>query len=167
MTKQDPLWHRIKLYLMIKGINFWGPLRGAGIRVTGSSDHFTAVHVELRQKWNNRNIVGVHFGGSLYAMCDPFFMWILMHHLGTRYIVWDKAARIRFRRPGRGTVKATFRISPDKIAEVKRLANEHGKYEETFHVQVIDSSGAVVAEVEKLLYVKAKDHQPTPASASK
>lgn len=55
--------------------------------------------------------MGTHFGGSLYAMCDPFYMWILMENLGKDFIVWDKAATIRFKKPGTGTVNAEFEIS--------------------------------------------------------
>ena len=157
MNRLNKALRSFQHWLSFRAINFWGPFRGAGIRVAGSEDQFHVIHVELKQKWNNRNLVGTHFGGSLYAMCDPFYMWILIQNLGHNYIVWDKAAQIRFRKPGRGTVRATFQISREKIAEIKRLADEHGTYEETFHAKVIDSSGTVIAEVEKLLYVKAKN----------
>jgi acyl-coenzyme A thioesterase PaaI-like protein len=132
------------------------PLPGAGIRVRAAADLRT---FEVRMKLSrfNRNYVGTQFGGSLYSMCDPFFMLILAEALGRGYIVWDKAATIRFRRPGRGTVRATFHIPPERIAEIRGAADAQGKIEPTFEVAVLDDAGEIVAEVEKLLYVRKKE----------
>ncbi len=58
----------------------------------------------------NRNYVGSHFGGSLFAMTDPFWMLLALHALGSDYIVWDQAGEIAFARPGRGTVAAEFHL---------------------------------------------------------
>jgi hypothetical protein len=107
-------------------------------------------------KFWNKNYVGTHFGGSLYTMCDPFFMLILLHQLGPDYIVWDKAATIRFKRPGRGTVKARFHISADTIEDIRAQADRESKVEPQFQVLVTDSDGNVIAEVDKLLYVRKK-----------
>ncbi len=105
----------------------------------------------------NRNYVGTHFGGSLYAMCDPFFMIVLMNNLGPDYIVWDKAATIRFKKPGKGLMKASFHIPAERIAEIRAQADTQGKTEPTFTVSVTDAEGNVIAEVDKLLYVRKKD----------
>ncbi len=142
--------------LMRHGINFWGPFLGAGIKVVDADKDFTRITVELRETWFNRNIVGVHFGGSLYAMCDPFFMGILIHHLGKDFVIWDKGAQIRFKRPGKGTVRAVFEISKDEIERIRQDALSHGKIEPVFKTTVCDTEGKVVAEVEKLVYVKQK-----------
>ena len=104
----------------------------------------------------NRNYVGTHFGGSLFAMADPFFMIILMERLGPGYVVWDKSGTIRFRRPGRGTVRATFEITPERVEEIRRAADAGGKVEPTFVARIVDAQGEVVAEVEKLLSVRRK-----------
>ena len=104
----------------------------------------------------NRNIVGAHFGGSLYAMCDPWFVLILMRALGTEYIVWDKAASIQFLQPGRGIVTATFHIPQERIAEIRLEADGGQKIEPTFAVDVLDAQGQAIAHVEKLLYVRKK-----------
>ncbi|HSG40900.1 MAG TPA: DUF4442 domain-containing protein, partial [Thermoanaerobaculia bacterium] len=109
----------------------------------------------------NRNYVNTHFGGSLYSMCDPFFMLMLMDALGRGYIVWDKAATIRFRRPGKGTVSARFHIPPERVEEIRAAADANGKVEPVFTVEVTDEKGEVVAEVEKLLYVRRKDIKDT------
>lgn len=137
-------------------IRFYPPYLGAGVRVTHVSDDFRTVKVEMPLRFYNKNYVGTHFGGSLYAMCDPFFMLMLINILGPGYIVWDKAAAIRFKKPGKGLVKATFTISEEKIAEIRAAADSQPKVEPEFHVTVTDEKGDVVAEIDKLLYVRKK-----------
>jgi acyl-coenzyme A thioesterase PaaI-like protein len=140
---------------LIRMLNLYPPYLGAGVRVRASRDLRT-FEVRMKLRWWNRNYVGTHFGGSLYTMCDPFFMLMLVDALGRGYIVWDKAATIRFRRPGRGAVRATFHIPPERIEEIRAAADAGGKVEPVFTVEVVDEEGEVVAEVEKLLYVRAK-----------
>jgi len=133
------------------------PYLGAGIRVTDIADDFSRIRVRMKLRWWNRNYVGTHFGGSLYSMCDPFFMLILMEQLGRDYIVWDKAATIRFRRPGRGPVFADFHIPQERIEEIRRTVEDKGVTEPVFTVDVLNEEGKRVADVEKLLYVRRKD----------
>ena len=135
-------------------INFYPPLFGAGIR-SRSVDEWT-IEVEMKLTVFNRNIVGVHFGGSLYAMCDPWMMLILMRLLGHDYIVWDKSASIRFKKPGKGTVRARFHIPPERVDEIRKAADKLGKVEPIFSVDVLNDDGQVIAQVEKLLYVRRK-----------
>src|SRR5215510_14950185 len=110
-------WQRFREHL----INIYPPLLGAGIRVRNVDELTTRVEMKLMPL--NRNIVGTHFGGSLYSMCDPWFMLILMRALGTEYIVWDKAASIQFLQPGRGTVTATFHIPQERIDEIRLVVD--------------------------------------------
>ncbi len=140
--------------LLEKFINIYPPFIGAGIR-SRSIDERT-VDVEMHLTAFNRNLVGVHFGGSLYAMCDPWFMLILMRLLGPDYIVWDKAASIQFRRPGQGKVKAHFHIPTERVEQIRLDADREGKIEPIFSVDVLDEDGRIVAQVEKLLYVRRK-----------
>jgi hypothetical protein len=141
---------------VMRGINFWPPFFGMGIKVKRVTEDFTQIDVEMKLHVWNQNYVGTQFGGALYSMCDPFFMIILMHKLGRDYIVWDKAANIRFKKPGRGTVRATFHIPEEKIEELRKLADTTPKVEPTFQVSIIDEQGVVIAEVDKLLYIKRK-----------
>lgn len=137
--------------------NLWAPFRGAGIRVTRVTPDFRHIEVAMRLRWFNRNYVGTHFGGSLYAMTDPFYMMILINNLGRDYIVWDKAAKIEFKKPGRGTVRARFQFSEAEIAAVKAAADAQEKYIFDKGVDVVDESGEVVASVVKTLYVKRRN----------
>ncbi len=143
--------------LLIRFLSFWPPYLGAGIRVRKISPDYREIEVEMRQRWYNTNYVGVHFGGSLYAMTDPFYMLMLIENLGRDYIVWDKAASIRFKRPGRGCVHARFRITEHQLQEIQQATDRDGKYETTLKATVTDSSGTIVAEVEKLLYIRRKN----------
>ncbi len=145
-------------------LNWWPPLLGAGIRVTRMDDDMRAVDVELRTHWFNRNYVGTHYGGSLYSMADPFYMLMLIHNLGPGYIVWDKAANVRFRRPGKGTVRAEFRLTQEKIDDLLRRLETEEKIEPTFLVEIKDEAGEVVTLVEKLLYIRRQPGR-SPGSA--
>jgi hypothetical protein len=143
-------------------LNRYPPFLGAGIRVPRVSEDLRTIEVHMPLHFWNRNYVGTHFGGSLYAMCDPFFMLILINNLGKDYVVWDKSAAIRFKKPGTGTMKAVFHIPPDRIDEIRALADAQGKVEPEFQVQVTDQEGNVIAEVDKLLYVRRKNPADTP-----
>ena len=140
--------------LMLRWINIWPPLLGAGIRVRWRSNQVVDVEMKLRA-WN-RNYVGSHYGGSLYSMTDPFYMLMLIENLGREYIVWDKAASIRFRKPGKGKVKAEFRLSDAQLDEIRNKLATLEKYEPTFAVEVKDEAGDVVAEVQKVLHIRRK-----------
>ncbi|MGA9658608.1 MAG: DUF4442 domain-containing protein [Asticcacaulis sp.] len=138
-------------------INWYPPLIGAGIRVIEASPDYTSVTVEMKLRWWNRNIVGTQFGGSLYMMCDPFFMAILMHNLGPDYIVWDKAASIQFLKPKRGHVQAHFHIPPEEIARVRHEADTQRKSEPEYEVDITGPDGESIARVRKVLYVRRKE----------
>jgi acyl-coenzyme A thioesterase PaaI-like protein len=137
-------------------INLWPPLLGAGIRVTHLDSNWRFIDVEMKLRFWNRNYVGTHYGGSLYSMADPFFMVMLINILGPSYIVWDKSASIRFRRPGRGTVRAHFEVTDEQIASILQQLESAEKIEPTFTVEVKDESGQVIAEVQKVLSIRRK-----------
>ena len=144
-----------------RGMNVWPPFLGAGIRLKSLSDDFRDAVVELRLGRLNRNYVGTHFGGSLYAMTDPFFMIMLLHNLGGDYLVWDKSGSIEYVAPGRGTVRAHFHLSERRIAEIRAEAEGGAKIFPEFEVNVKDEAGAIVARVRKTLYVRLKPrHRP-------
>ncbi len=136
--------------------NLYPPLLGAGIRVTRIQADWKEVDVEMRLRWWNANYVGTQYGGSLYSLADPFFMVMLINILGTEYIVWDKTASIRFRRPGKGAVFAKYRISDAQVEEIRQALKSEGKIEREFPIDVKDASSEVIAEVRKLLHFRKK-----------
>jgi hypothetical protein len=140
-------------------MNLWPPFLGAGIRVKKLQPDWKAIDVEMKLHFWNSNYVGTHFGGSLYAMTAPFYMLMLIEALGRDYLVWDKSSTIRFRRPGKGKVRAAFRLSDDQIEEICRELKTQPKIEPQFVVEVKDEDGVVVAEVQKVLHVSRKRQQ--------
>ena len=152
--KRRPAMNRTVQKLMLRCINIWPPFLGAGIRVRWRSNR--AVDVEMRLRPWNRNYVGTHYGGSLYSMTDPFYMLMLMENLGRDYIVWDKAASIRFRKPGKGKVKAEFRLTDAQLDDIREKLTTLEKYEPTFLVEVKDEAGEVVAEMQKVIHIRRK-----------
>lgn len=140
----------------LRHIGWWPPFIGTGVRVTRIDPDMRAIDVEMRLRPWNRNIMGVHFGGSLFSMTDPFYMAMLMQNL-RGYIVWDKAGSIRFRRPGTGTVRAEFRLTEDQVAELRARVDAEGRYDAHLRVDIVAEDGTVVAEVERVVYCATKE----------
>ena len=142
--------------ILLRLVNFWPPFLGAGIRVSREGPDLNEFVVRMKLHRWNANYVGTQYGGSLYSMCDPFHMLILIHELGPNYVVWDKSARIRFLRPGRGTVAARFSIPAAEIERIRAVVDEEGRHEPVFTVQVTNGAGETVAEVEKTLSIRKR-----------
>lgn len=139
-----------------KIINIYGPYFGAGVKATYISKDFREARVSLPLRWYNRNYVGVHFGGSLYSMIDPFYMLLLMNTLGKDYIVWDQSAEIQFVKPGTGTVSARFIVTDEMLAEIKLKTANGDKFLPTYPVTIVDEQGEIVAKANKTLYIRRK-----------
>ena len=156
---------RLSPRAVLRVISCWPPYLVAGIRVVELADDLSSVTVSLRTYPWNRNYYGTHFGGSLYAMCDPFFVFLLAHELGMDHIVWDKRAEIEFVKAVSEPVFATFAVDPATVEEIRRQALERFKVEPQLATDVVTASGDVVARVRKTLYVRrkdAKDRFPRP-----
>ena len=108
MDAGSRLWKVLPVRWRPHAFNLFPAFRGTGGRVRLVSADFREIAVELPLNWRTRNYVGTIFGGSLYAAVDPFYMIMLIQILGPDYVVWDKAASIRFRKPGRSTLYARF-----------------------------------------------------------
>lgn len=137
-------------------INIYGPYFGAGVKATYIDKDFRQAKVSLPLRWYNKNYVGVHFGGSLYSMIDPFYMLLLMNNLGKDYIVWDQSAEIEFIKPGTGTVSATFIITDEMLKEIKEKTANGDKFLPTYPVVITDEQGEIVAKANKTLYIRQK-----------
>lgn len=137
--------------------NFWPCFRGTGARVTYIASDWREIRVRLPLSWRTRNYVGTIFGGSLYAAVDPFFMLMLIKNLGPGYEVWDKAATIRFRKPGRSTLTATFHLEPQEFEEIREALQSQAKVDRTYRILLLDAEGVVHAEVEKVIHLRRKN----------
>lgn len=137
-------------------INFWPCFRGTGAWVTYIAPDWSEWRVKLPLSLRTRNYVGTIFGGSLYAAVDPPFMLMLIHILGPDYLVWDKAASIRFRKPGRTTLYGTCRIEKEEVAEIRRLLQAETKLDRTYTVALSDAEGTVHAEIQKVVQIRKR-----------
>ena len=145
-----------KFNKLIRKINLYPPYLGMGIKVRSFSEDNTRFEVELRAKWYNRNLFGTHFGGCLYSMTDPFFVFIITMNLGKGYIVWDKSAAIDFLKPAKGTILGVFEIGKARLDEIRTEVDALGKNTYHFEADLTDEKGLVVARVKKEVYVRAK-----------
>ena len=142
--------------------NVWPPFLLSGIHVTELAPDWSFARIELRMRPWNRNYVGTHFGGSLYAMTDPFYMLMLMRNLGRDYWVWDKTASIDYLTAASGVVTAHFRLSEGQIQAIRDATATGDKHLPEFHIDIIDAQGTVVARVHRTLYVRLKkDRRPS------
>lgn len=137
--------------------NFFPAYRSSGARVTYIASDFLEMRIRLALTSQTRNYVGTMFGGSMYASVDPIYMMMLIKVLGPQYIVWDKAAVIRFKKPGRSALEARFVLEQQEVEAIKVLLTEHHSVDRIYNVELKDQAGVVCAEVEKTLYMRRKD----------
>lgn len=156
MTPLQRLATLVDQHRFVRLMGLFPPYLGAGVRVRHVARDLSRVEVALVLTRWNRNVMGTHFGGSLYAMCDPFLMVMLMLRLGPGYTVWDKSATIDFVRPGRGTVSVVFELPDERVESIRREAESGQKLLPSFALNVVDETGETVARVEKILYVRKK-----------
>jgi acyl-coenzyme A thioesterase PaaI-like protein len=140
--------------LLRAGMNCWPPFLFAGVHITQLDER--QARVELRARPWNRNYVGTHFGGSLFAMTDPFWMILILRQLGRDHFVWDKAAEIEFVKPGRGTVVADFLLTDETLDNIRAACAGGDKHLLWLPVDVKDAAGEVVARIRKQIYVRRK-----------
>jgi acyl-coenzyme A thioesterase PaaI-like protein len=147
---------RLRQLFLEKIINYYGPFLGAGVKLEKMTKDYRHARVSMKLTFYNKNYMGTQFGGSLYAMTDPWYMLMLIKNLGRDYIVWDKAATVNFRKPGRGKVTAEFNLTDDHLAEIKKHLETEKKMDYHFKVEIKDDEGMLIADVDKVLYIRKK-----------
>lgn len=136
--------------------NIFPAYRGSGGRVTYISHDFREMRVKIPLNWRTRNYVGTIYGGSMYAAIDPIYMLMLIKNLGPDYVVWDRAAKIRFRKPGKDTLYAHFLVTGEELDEIRELAETKKSVDRVYDVSLVDKAGKVHAQIEKTLYIAKK-----------
>jgi len=142
--------------LLKRLLNLYPPYIGAGVKIIHISEDWRELQVSMALRWYNRNVVGTHFGGSLYSMVDPHLMLLLMQLLGQEYLVWDKAADIDFIKAGRGKVTSIIKISDEDLEEIKSYTQNGEKYFSDFILDIKNEHDELVAQVKKTIYVRRK-----------
>lgn len=92
----------------------------------------------------------------MYAAVDPVYMVMLMKNLGPEYVVWDKAAKISFKKPGRRTLYARFALDAEEIAYIEAMLDASSSVELEYLVDLKDEDGEICASVEKTLYIRRR-----------
>jgi hypothetical protein len=136
--------------------NLFPAYRGTGARVTYIASDFRELRVRIPLSWRTKNAVGTIFGGSLYGAVDPIYMILLMRVLGRAYVVWDKSSTIRFRKPGRTTLTATFRVDEAELEAIRNATATGEPVDRSYNVDIVDAEGVVHASVEQVIYVRRK-----------
>ncbi|HEU4562957.1 MAG TPA: DUF4442 domain-containing protein [Longimicrobium sp.] len=131
--------------------------RGTGGRITYVADDWREVRVAIPLSRRTRNYVGTIFGGSMYGAVDPIYMVMLIKALGPDFVVWDKAATIRFRKPGRSRLHATFVIDDAELNAIRAALETERSVDRTYQIDLVDSAGVVHAEVEKIIHIRRKE----------
>lgn len=142
--------------LVRRFLNVWPPFLFSGIVVQELSNDFRHARVVLHLRPLSRNYVGTLFGGSLFAMTDPFWMVMVLRNLGDDYVVWDRAGEIEFVSPGRASVRASFEVTDELLDELRTAAADGSKVLRWLETDVTTADGTVVARVRKQLYVRRK-----------
>ncbi len=136
------------------GFNLAPVYRGTGGRVMRISADWRDIRIRLPLSLRTRNYVGTIYGGSMYAAVDPFYMIMLIRNLGKGYTVWDKAASIRFRKPGKTTLYARFTLDEAELDAIRAALATARSIDRVFTVTLTDAQGVVHAEVEKVIYIR-------------
>lgn len=137
-------------------VNIWPPLLFAGARVEHIAPDFRHIRVRLAKSPLTANMFGTQFGGSMFAMTDPFWAMMLSQNLGSEYTVWDQRAEIEFVKPGRTALTTDFVLGEADIDQIRDEAGDGSKVLRWFGNDIRGRDGTVVARVRKQVYVRRK-----------
>ncbi|MGX1805084.1 DUF4442 domain-containing protein [Nocardia sp. NPDC055321] len=130
------------------------PFLFAGVRVREVAPDWTWVRVTHRVRPWNCNVNRSAFGGTLFAMTDPFYAVMAGRQLGPGYRIWNTTGSIDFLAPGHGTLTATMTLPAPEL-DVIRAATAGGEKSITTHVTEIRSAtGTLVARATQSLYIR-------------
>jgi acyl-coenzyme A thioesterase PaaI-like protein len=149
---------RWKPFVIRYGFNLHPAYRRTGGRVDYVSPDLATIRVRVPLNRGTRNLVGTIFGGSLFAITDGPHPFLLILALGRDYVIWDKAASIQYKRPGRTTLYGDCTITAEEIAEVKDILTRQQEVDRVYRVELKDESGVVHAIVERTVYIANKEH---------
>jgi len=150
------IYQKIPKRILFSMWRFWPPFLGSGISVHVLSEDLMHAQTRLRLRWWNRNYVGTQYGGSLFSMTDAIYMVMLLQTLGPGYIVWDKAATIRYLKPGKTDVYADYKLTPEILDHIRTTLQTQEKMDWNVKVEIRDANEQVIAEVDKVLYIRKK-----------
>jgi len=154
-------------HLLKLRINTYAPYVGAGIKLEYLDTDQGLCVVSMDLTALNKNIVGTQFGGSLYAMTDPFYMLLLMQQLGSNYVVWDKSSHIEFVAPGTSKVTARIKVSSSEATTIRKLAESGEPVFRDYRTEIVDNNQKIIAIVTKTVYIRLRKHSKSKSQASR
>jgi acyl-coenzyme A thioesterase PaaI-like protein len=143
----------LKTRLFRHAINFYPAYFGSGGKVKHIARDWREVRMELPYSWRTKGSSGALFGGSIYAAIDPFYAMMVAKNVGAEYVVWDKAAKIRYRRPGREKLHARFVLEDGEVEKILEGLRGRKSVDRVYTVELADEKGEVHAVIEKTVYV--------------
>lgn len=146
----------LRPYLLSLFINFWPPFLFTGIKIVKRTKDYRHLIVKLKLRFWTANYVGTQYGGSMFSMTDPFYMLMLIKNLGHEYVVWDKAAKISYLKPGKTDLTAEFILTEEDLADIRKTVKEQGRMIWIRKVEIKDKNQEIVAEVEKVISIKLR-----------
>jgi acyl-coenzyme A thioesterase PaaI-like protein len=135
---------------------YYGCYRGTGGRLRYIAPDWREVRLDVPLSRRTRNYVGTIFGGSMFGATDPIYMLMLIKRLGSEFVVWDKAATVRFKSPGRSTLHASFVIPDEDVADIRAALREKWATERTYTVELVDGTGTICAVIEKVIHIRRR-----------
>lgn len=141
------------------GFNISPMYRRSTGRILEVSSDLLKVRVKIQKSYKNKNYVGSIFGGSLFSATDPVFMIQLMQILGNDFVVWDKEATIKFKRPAVEDAYVDFVFMETEILQIKEMVEKEKEIDIIKDIKITNKDTSVVfAEVSKTIYIADKTH---------
>jgi len=122
------------------------------------SDDLQTVKIKIPLNYKNKNYKGTMYGGAMSSATDPIYMIQLITILGPNYVVWDKAASVRFKIPAKTTLFADFVISKQFLNQIEEDIKNYNEKDYALKVDLVDKDSVVHAEVERVVYIASKKH---------
>ena len=140
------------------GFNLSPMYKRSTAKIINVSDDLLNITIKLPISWKNKNYVNSIFGGSMFAAVDPIPMVQLMNLIGDDFVVWDKSAEIKFKKPAKEDLYADFVFSKNELEEIKIKVATHQEWEvlKTTHLTNKEKT-QVFCEVQKTIYVADKE----------
>ena len=148
-----------KAFLFRVGFNLSPMYRRSCGRVIEVSPDLLQVKIRLWYSYKNKNYVGSIFGGSLFSSVDPFPMVQLINVIEEDFIVWDKGAKIQFRKPAFEDLYATFSYTEEELEELRQRVKKEKEIEIVKSTPLTNKAGdKVFCVVDKTLFIAEKKH---------
>ena len=139
------------------GFNLSPMYRRSTGRIYFVSEDLLNVKIKIPLSYKNSNYVGTIFGGSLSSATDPIYMIQLINILGKEFVVWDKEATIKFKRPASETAYADFNFTEEEISQIKNDIAQNKELSLIKELSITNKDKSVVfAELIKTIYVANK-----------